>query len=160
MHRKRVLHRDIKTSNVFLTNRNLARRRPGLVLLATPCRIRARHRRALREVLPSPHAYSHRAQVKLGDFGIARQMDDTTDFAQTCVGTPYYLSPELVAGHGYDDRADLWSLGVVAYELLALRRPFTGETIGQLAMRISTAKTKPLPSSTPADLQEVVGLLL
>ena len=83
-----------------------------------------------------------------------------TSLAATCVGTPYYLSPELVTGQGYDDRADLWSLGVVAYELLALRRPFTGENIGQLAMRITTGRPKKLPAATPQDLQEVVRLLL
>ena len=70
VHAKRVLHRDIKTSNVFLTNRNL---------------------------------------VKLGDFGIARQMDDTSDFAQTCVGTPYYLSPELLSNVPYGPASDVRS---------------------------------------------------
>ena len=48
------------------------------------------------------------AQVKLGDFGIARQMDDTSDFAQTCVGTPYYLSPELIEGRPYNHLSDVW----------------------------------------------------
>jgi len=127
VHSHRVLHRDLKTANVFLTEDDGPR--GGL-------------------------------DVRLGDFGISRLLSSQTSLAASCVGTPYYLSPELVAGHGYDDRADVWSLGVVAYELLALRRPFKGESIGQLAMRITTAKAKPLPGSTPPDLQEAVGLLL
>ena len=127
VHSHRVLHRDLKTANIFLTEDDGPR--GGL-------------------------------DVRLGDFGISRLLSSQTSLAASCVGTPYYLSPELVAGQGYDDRADVWSLGVVAYELLALRRPFTGESIGQLAMRITTAKAKPLPGSTPPDLQEVVGLLL
>ena len=63
------------------------------------------------------------AQVKLGDFGIARQMDDTTDFAQTCVGTPYYLSPELIEGRPYNHLSDVWALGVVLFQMISFRYP-------------------------------------
>ena len=58
--------------------------------------------------------------AKLGDFGISRLLDETL-MAKTAVGTPYYMSPELVAGKGYDGRADARSLGVIAYELCVLK---------------------------------------
>lgn len=53
------------------------------------------------------------ARAKLADFGVSRQLD-ASSLAATCVGTPYYLAPELVSGKGYDGRADVWSLGVSA----------------------------------------------
>ena len=89
----------------------------------------------------SPHD-SDRTVAKLGDFGIARLMSTQTNFAATAVGTPYYLSPELITGAGYDGRADVWSLGIILYELLALERPFKGENIAMLAMA-NTRQTKP-----------------
>ena len=55
-------------------------------------------------------------RVKLGDFGISRLLSSQTELAATCVGTPYYLSPELISGQGYDGRTDVWSLGVIAHE--------------------------------------------
>ncbi|POI26779.1 hypothetical protein CIB84_009472, partial [Bambusicola thoracicus] len=61
--------------------------------------------------------------AKLGDFGIARQLNDTTEFAYTCVGTPYYLSPEICENRPYNNKTDIWSLGCVLYELCALKHP-------------------------------------
>ena len=52
-------------------------------------------------------------KVKLGDFGVARQLDGTFAMATSFVGTPYYLSPELVRGESYDAKTDVWSLGVI-----------------------------------------------
>ena len=43
-------------------------------------------------------------------------MDDTSDFAQTCVGTPYYLSPELIEGRPYNQLSDVWALGVLLFQ--------------------------------------------
>ena len=118
VHAKRVLHRDIKTSNVFLTNRNL---------------------------------------VKLGDFGIARQMDDTTDFAQTCVGTPYYLSPELIEGRPYNHLSDVWALGVLLFQMMTFRYPFEAPTLPALALKIVACDHHPLPQDTPPDLRELIS---
>jgi NIMA (never in mitosis gene a)-related kinase 1/4/5 len=64
--------------------------------------------------------------LKLGDFGIARVLNKTSDMASTVVGTPYYLSPEIVQSNKYGFATDIWSLGVVLYELCALRPPFNG----------------------------------
>ncbi|OXB54145.1 hypothetical protein ASZ78_011125, partial [Callipepla squamata] len=61
--------------------------------------------------------------AKLGDFGIARQLNDTMEFAYTCVGTPYYLSPEICENRPYNNKTDIWSLGCVLYELCALKHP-------------------------------------
>ena len=61
--------------------------------------------------------------IKLGDFGLARLLDTQNFMAQTCCGTPYYISPELCRGEAYDSKADVWALGCVIYELCALQRP-------------------------------------
>ena len=62
--------------------------------------------------------------VKLGDFGIARIMDGTTDYARTCVGTPYYLSPEIWENNPYNNKSDLWAMGCVLYEMTTLKHAF------------------------------------
>ena len=58
------------------------------------------------------------------------QMDDTTDFAQTCVGTPYYLSPEVIEGRPYNHLSDVWALGVVQHGQCA---PLAAPQLGSCA---------------------------
>ena len=67
--------------------------------------------------------------VKVGDLGIARVLAHTKEFAKTMVGTPYYLSPEIVANKPYGFKSDIWSLGVLLYELCALKPPFDGTSL-------------------------------
>ncbi len=103
--------------------------------------------------------------VKLLDFGIAKShvqggekestLDGETKTGQV-VGTPFYMSPEQVtAQKNIDARADLWALGVVAFEALTGRRPFDGPSFGALAVRIATGDT-PKPSEANADLPPAV----
>ena len=75
-------------------------------------------------------------QLKLGDFGIARSLDGTTDMAKTCIGTPYYLSPEICEGKPYNARSDVWSLGCVLYEMITLRHAFEAANMRSLVMKI------------------------
>ena len=91
---------------------------------------------------------------------LSRLVSSQTNFASTAVGTPYYLSPELITSEGYDGRADVWSLGVICYELLAFTRPFTGDNIAQLAMAIARKNPKDLPPETPQELVMLIGLCL
>ncbi|XP_072832275.1 serine/threonine-protein kinase Nek5 isoform X5 [Vicugna pacos] len=65
--------------------------------------------------------------AKLGDFGIARVLNNTMELARTCVGTPYYLSPEICQNKPYNNKTDIWSLGCVLYELCTLRHPVIQE---------------------------------
>ena len=62
--------------------------------------------------------------IKLGDFGIAKIMDSTTEYAKTCIGTPYYLCPEAWENKPYTNKSDIWALGCVLYELTTLKHPF------------------------------------
>jgi NIMA (never in mitosis gene a)-related kinase len=74
--------------------------------------------------------------VKLGDFGIAKVLDSSGDQARTQIGTPYYLSPEICENKPYGSKSDVWSLGVVWYELAALEMPFQAQSLPALVMRI------------------------
>ena len=84
--------------------------------------------------------------IKLGDFGIARIMDGTTDYAKTCVGTPYYLSPEIWENKPYNNKSDLWAMGCVLYEMTTLKHAFeageceshqlSGEQLGFFLMEV------------------------
>lgn len=64
-----------------------------------------------------------RENIKLGDFGLSKALGAAT-FANTYVGTPYYMSPELFSESSYDSKSDIWALGCVIYEMVALQCVF------------------------------------
>lgn len=117
MHEKNVLHRDIKTQNVFLANKDGSE---------VQC-------------------------AKIADFGIAKVLG-TRGLAQTLVGTPYYLSPEICKGEPYSCPSDIWAVGVVLYELCALSMPFNAADVSILLNRIITAPLPRFPSTYSREL--------
>lgn len=84
--------------------------------------------------------------VKLADFGIAKVLSSKTEQAQTLIGTPQFLSPELCAGSKYDAKSDVWALGCVLYELAQLRKPFDGSNMPAIFLSIMRSKPRALPS--------------
>eukprot|EP01063_Lacrimia_lanifica_P026141 TRINITY_DN3471_c0_g1_i1.p1 TRINITY_DN3471_c0_g1~~TRINITY_DN3471_c0_g1_i1.p1 ORF type:complete len:589 (+),score=214.98 TRINITY_DN3471_c0_g1_i1:212-1978(+) len=121
IHQKHILHRDIKTQNIFLTSSGI---------------------------------------IKVGDFGIARELNNTFDQAHTFVGTPYYLSPELVQEKPYDARSDTWALGVVLYEMMALKHPFNAADMKSLMTKIIRVNYDPPPSYYSHELRDIVQKVL
>ena len=87
--------------------------------------------------------------VKILDFGIARVADSEMTQAGTVLGTPSYISPEVLRGARVDHRADMWATGVMLYEMLAGRRPFEAPTITSLVYKIVH---EPLPPLDPRAL--------
>ncbi len=74
--------------------------------------------------------------VKLLDFGLAKIADATLGTGSRPLGTMAYMSPEQLAGAPIDGRADIWSLGVVLYEMLTGERPYTGRTVSEVRLAI------------------------
>lgn len=67
--------------------------------------------------------------AKVADLGVSRQVSNATAFLTTFYGTPLYASPELCRSLPYDEKTDLWSLGVVLYEMACLAPPFVAPSL-------------------------------
>jgi len=98
--------------------------------------------------------------IKLGDFGIARILSNTREKAKTMVGTPYYLSPEIIENKPYNFSSDIWSLGVVLYELCTLKPPFNAENLKYLALKIIKGIYNPIPAQYSKDMRKLIEVLL
>ena len=99
-------------------------------------------------------------QIKLGDFGIAKCLNQTIDKAKTYVGTPYYLSPEIINSQPYDFKSDIWSLGVLLYEMCALKMPFDASNLPQLYIKIINCNYQPLSNNYSDELKKLVKAML
>lgn len=99
--------------------------------------------------------------VKLGDFGLSRSLTDPKlNFAKTYVGTPYYMSPELLSESLYDSKSDIWSLGCVIYEMCALLPPFLADTQSELTAKIKYGMVSRIPNRYSEELNQVVKAML
>ena len=98
--------------------------------------------------------------IKLGDFGIAKVMDHSFQLCKTQIGSPYYISPEICEGKGYNSKTDIWSLGCILYELCTLRHAFKGNNISGLLMNIIRGKFAPIPPTFSKDLKQLIQRML
>lgn len=77
-----------------------------------------------RDLKPSNVMLSLDGRIQIADFGLARQLRDTGDFAQSVIGTTCYMSPERIRGQSYGLKSDVWSLGLILYQSCIGRYPF------------------------------------
>lgn len=104
-----------------------------------------------------------RTRVMLGDFGFARRLE-VAELAQTLCGSPLYMAPELLRMESYDARCDLWSVGVILYQLLSSQLPYGGANHLDLLRNIDAAGPRKLPEDvaarTSAPMRRLLGGLL
>ncbi|XP_074678942.1 serine/threonine-protein kinase Nek1 isoform X12 [Strix aluco] len=120
IHDRKILHRDIKSQNIFLTKDGT---------------------------------------IQLGDFGIARVLNSTAELARTCIGTPYYLSPEICQNKPYNNKSDIWALGCVLYEMCTLKHAFEAGNMKNLVLKIISGPFPPVSMHYSYDLRNLLSQL-
>ncbi len=123
------------------------------------------HRRGIvhRDVKPANIIITPENQVKITDFGIAKTEKSNLTSTGQFLGTPNYMSPEQVTGDAVDGRSDLFSLGVVLYELLTRKKPFTADNLTSISYKIVHEQFVPpetYDASIPQEFANVLGQAL
>jgi eukaryotic-like serine/threonine-protein kinase len=123
--------------------------------------LRFAHRHGIvhRDIKPHNVLVDAEGRVKVTDFGIARAGTSQMTETGSIVGTAQYLSPEQARGGEVDPRSDLYSLGVVLYELLTGKTPFDGETPVEIAMKHLSTTPKP-PSKLRSDIPPALDMVV
>ena len=118
-------------------------------------------RKVLHRNLKSSHIFLNSGgTVKLGDFGHAKVLKKDLEKTETTVGSPEYLSPEIINNKPYSFQSDIWSLGVLLYEMCALQLPFKGGNILLLGMKIEQGQYAALPTHYSNELRDLVSKML
>ena len=84
-----------------------------------------------RDLKPANIFLTSEKKLKIGDFGISKELERASDLASTFAGTAVYIAPEIHGGDKYNAMADLWSLGVTFFEIITLKKPFHGKDFFQ-----------------------------
>ncbi|OII74591.1 uncharacterized protein cubi_00144 [Cryptosporidium ubiquitum] len=142
----KVLHRDIKPQNIFMINPSsselIHKIQEGSRI---NCNIDQQEQKT--------------TIVKLGDFGLARYLSGRNQLATTHVGTPYYMSPEVLGKGQYDEKSDIWSLGCCIYEILVGRPPFYARSYDELRKYVKDGIVPDLPNCYSSELNSVLKLM-
>jgi eukaryotic-like serine/threonine-protein kinase len=117
-----------------------------------------------RDIKPSNILLDRAGRVKIADFGIAKMAGQSTELTLvgSVMGSPQYLSPEQIKGEDLDGRSDIFSLGVVIYEILSGKRPFEGDTITTLVYQILHKELPPISElrAVPPRLEALLRKML
>ena len=113
-----------------------------------------------RDIKPGNVLLDSAMNVKLGDFGLSRIMGENSIYAETSVGTPYYMSPEQISDSRYNEKSDIWSAGCLLFEMASLSPPFRAKTHAELAQKIHAGQTDRIPLRYSEELQRVVSWML
>ena len=114
-----------------------------------------------RDIKPANVLISTRGRVKVGDLGIARLAEGTTDGGTaTIAGTPRYMAPEQASGLPVTPATDVYSAGIVLFEMLAGHPPYGGESAVEIALRHVQEPLPTFPPGTPRSLERIVGRAL
>ncbi len=112
-----------------------------------------------RDVKPANIMVTKEGVVKVVDFGIARLTDMSLTQPNMMIGSRAYMSPQLYKGERADARSDIWAVGVSLYELLAYKRPFTGDSEAELMFHIIYEKPEDLMGLSPECTEELVPIV-
>ncbi|KAF8250507.1 kinase-like protein [Wilcoxina mikolae CBS 423.85] len=113
-----------------------------------------------RDLKPENIFLGQEGDVKLGDFGLSKMLAPEQHLANTYVGTPYYMSPEIVSDLSYTHKSDIWSLGCIIYELCQLSPPFNAKTQWSLIDKIKSGQYQPIPKQYSQELRTVIDMCL
>lgn len=112
-----------------------------------------------RDIKPSNIMITDNDEVRLVDFGIAKVASLSITAKGSLLGTPYYMSPEQIAGGGIDGRADIYSIGAVLYQVLTGERPFEGESATAVIYKIMSTEPVPPGEVNPLIPEPLCGMI-